>query len=161
MEKYGFTSGGEKRVSFGKNCDKFNITKEQWDNYRIKNFFQIDYNNASVVSNDLYKQLSKKYNLYIVSNEVLGNVEYKAKMLNIDLSHFKKVFAPTPDLLKNYVTKSGVYQKIREIENCDFDEMFIVGDRYEVDIKPLEELGGSGFLSSHTSNIEDFFASIV
>ena len=44
MEKYGFTSGGEKRVSFGKNCDKFNITKEQWDNYRIKNFFQIDYN---------------------------------------------------------------------------------------------------------------------
>ena len=51
MDKYGFTSGGEKRVSFGKNCENFGVTKEQWNNYRIKNFFQIDYYNAVTAKN--------------------------------------------------------------------------------------------------------------
>ena len=126
----------------------------------IENFFQIDYSDASIVSNDLLAKLAGKYNLYIVSNEVLSNVEYKAQRLGIDLSSFNKVFAPTPEILKNYVTKCEVYKQIRAINNCAFDEMIVVGDRYEVDIKPLEELGGSGILSSHPDEIEKFFENV-
>ena len=157
MAKYGFTADGETRVSFGKNCEKFNVTKQQWDNYRIKNFFQIDYNNACTAPNELYQNLSKHFNLYIVSNEIYDNVLFKAKKLNIDLTPFKKVFAPTLKILNNYCTKSDVYKNIKQIEDCQFEEIMVVGDRYNVDIQPLEELGGKGLLVKHTDEICDFF----
>ncbi len=161
MDKYGFTSNGETRVSFGKNCDKFGVTKQQWDDYRIKNFFQIDYDTAKTVPNYIYDKLSKKYNLYIVSNEVFENVNYKAKMMHIDLQRFKKVYAPTAEILKNYLTKSEVYKIIRESENCKFQEMMVVGDRYSVDIQPLEELGGNGLLINHVDEITNFFNKVT
>ena len=161
MDKHGFTSCGEKRISFGKNCEKFGVTKEQWDSYRIDNFFQIDYSNASIVPNKLYALLSKKYNLYIVSNEVLDNLRYKADKLHINLAPFKKVYAPTKQQLRNYCTKSDVYKQIKEREHCEFSEMIVVGDRYNVDIQPLEELGGSGVLSCHVTEIEEYFSQIT
>lgn len=158
MNKYGFTSTGESRISFGKNCEKFGVTKEQWDNYRITDFFQIDYSTAKIVPNVVYKMLALKYSLYVVSNEVYDNVLYKANKLNIDLTPFTKVYAPTVDQLKNYLTKSEVYKLIREKEQCAFDEMMVVGDRYSVDIQPLEELGGHGVLIKNVDEITSFFA---
>ena len=158
MDKYGFTSTGEGRVSFGKNCEKFGVTKEQWDGYRITDFFQIDYSTAKIVPNVVYKMLALKYSLYVVSNEVYDNVLYKAEKLNVDLSPFTKIYAPTVDQLKNYLTKSDVYKLIREKEQCAFDEMLVIGDRYAVDIQPLEELGGNGVLIKNVDDITEFFA---
>lgn len=157
MEKYGFMSNGETRVSFGKNCDKFDVTKEQWDNYRVTNFFQIDYQNAQTVPNYIYKKLSKQFNLYIVSNEIYDNVNFKAKKMNIDTTPFKKIYAPTIEIVKNYVTKSEVYKMIQQSENCKFQEIMVVGDRYSVDIQPLVELGGNGLLIKHVDEITQFF----
>ena len=158
MDKYGFTSTGESRVSFGKNCEKFGVTKEQWDSYRITDFFQIDYATAKIVPNVVYKMLALKYSLYVVSNEVYDNVLYKANKLSIDLSPFTKIYAPTVDQLKNYLTKRDDYKLIREKERCSFDEMMVIGDRYSVDIQPLEELGGNGVLIKNVDEITSFFA---
>lgn len=157
MEQYGFMKRGESRISFGKNCDKFGVLKDDWDRYRVKNFFQFDYANAKIVDNNLYKKLSKSYSLYIVSNEVLENLKYKAEKLGIDLSPFKNIFAPKIDEVLTYSnTKKQVYEKIKQIENCHFDQMIVIGDRYSVDIEPLVELGGKGLLVKHTDEIENF-----
>ena len=37
----------------------------------------------------------------------------------------------------------------------------MVGDRYEVDIKPMETLGGSGILVKHANEIDDIFKNWV
>ena len=158
MNKYGFTSNNGERVSFGKNCDKFGVTKQQWNNYRIDNFFQIDYSSAEIVDNSLLNDLSKLFNLYIVSNEILENLEYKAKMLNIDLSVFKKIYAPLKKDVLNYKSsKQEIYKQIIEEENCKPQEVFAIGDRYAVDVQPLIELGGTGLLVKRPSEISDFF----
>lgn len=158
LDKYGFTSGGDKRIGFGKNCEKFGVTIHQWNDYRIKNFFQIDYANAKTVSNELYKELAKRYKLYIISNEVLENLHFKADKLSIDLSPFTKIYAPTTDNVLNYNSnKKEVFEKIREENNCLFEEIFAIGDRYAVDIEPLVELGGNGLLINRVDEIENFW----
>ena len=48
---------------------------------------------------------------------------------------------------------------IQQKEGCHFDEMMMIGDRYNVDIKPLEDLGGHGVLVQNTNDIVSFFKS--
>lgn len=157
MEELGFTSGGEKRLSFTTNCGKFGISKDDWNNYRLHNFFEIDASHAQIVPNELYKKLAKTHALYIASNEILDNVLHKAKRLGIDLAPFKQIFAPTPRTLQNYQSKQQSFLDIQKIEGCKFDEMLVIGDRYNVDIQPLEELGGHGVLVKNTDEIVEFF----
>ena len=157
MEKFGFMSGGKERISFGKNCEKFGVTKEQWNNYRIDNFFQIDYKNAITPSNEIYEKLSKLKKLYIVSNEVKENLFYKAKMMNINLEPFE-IYAPLKkDVLTYKSSKEDCYKKI--INECKVspESVLVVGDRYNVDIFPLENLGGHGILINNAKQIEDIF----
>lgn len=156
MKEYGFLSDGNERVSFGKNCDKFGISKECWDNYRVNNFFKINFNNAKVVNNDLYKELSKICKLYIVSNEIKNNIIFKAEKLNIDLSNFTKIYAPTIETMHNYHTKMDNYLNIGEVLSCNSDEMCVIGDRYNVDILPMLEIGGKGLLISNVDEISTF-----
>lgn len=157
MEKYGFMSNGKERISFGKNCEKFGVTKEQWNNYRIDNFFQIDYKNAVTSNNEIYEKLSKLKKLFIVSNEVKENLVYKAKMMNIDLKPFT-IYAPLKkDVLTYKSNKEDCYRKIIEECQVSSDEVLVVGDRYNVDILPLENLGGHGILINNAKQIEDIF----
>lgn len=155
MKEYGFLSDGNERVSFGKNCEKFGISKKCWDNYRVNNFFKINFNNAKVVNNELYKELSKICKLYIVSNEIKDNVIFKAEKLNIDLNNFT-IYAPTIETMYNYHTKKDNYLNIGEILSCNSDEMCVIGDRYNVDILPMLEIGGNGLLISNVDEISTF-----
>ncbi|MBR2433024.1 MAG: HAD family hydrolase [Clostridia bacterium] len=159
MDKLGFTAGGEKRLSFTKNCESFGVSKHAWDEYRLKNFFEIDYSKAQIAPNALYQNLAKKYVLYIASNEVLDNVLHKAKRLGIDLAPFKEILAPSPKTLHTYQSKEQSFMAIQQKEGCHFDEMMMIGDRYNVDIKPLEDLGGHGVLVQNTNDIVSFFKS--
>lgn len=158
LEQYGFKSDGETRISFGKNCEKFGVTKQQWNDYRIENFFEIDYDSAIVADNNIYKKLAKIGNLYIVSNELKENIEYKAKKMGIDLTSFKEICAPNKSNILDYKSsKKEVYEKILQNENCSPLDAIVVGDRYAVDILPFEELGGKGVLVKKASEINDLF----
>lgn len=162
MDKYGFTSGGEKRVSFGKNCENFGVTKEQWNNYRIKNFFQIDYDNAVTAKNSTYSELAKSYKLFIVSNEVKENLLYKAKRMKIDLRPFTEIIAPNVDNVLEYKSdKTIAYSNLITKYKLNPKEVLVVGDRYEVDIKPMETLGGSGILVKQANEIDHIFKNWV
>ena len=161
MDKLGFTAGGEKRLSFTKNCENFGISKRDWDNYRLNNFFEIDYTKAQIAPNALYQTLAKKYALYIASNEVLDNVLHKANHLGIDLSPFKQIMAPTPQTLHTYKDKKQSFLEIQKAEAFCFDEMLVIGDRYNVDIQPLEDLGGHGVLIKNTDEIVQFFENFL
>ena len=160
MDKYGFTTRGENRVSFGKTCESFGISKADWDKYRIDTFFEIDYENASTVSNKLLEKVGKKYDLYIVSNEIYENLLIKAQKLNIDLSNFKRVYAPKK--AENIsINKRAVYQEILETNVITSAQAIAIGDRHKVDIKPLEELGGVGVQISNTAQVENLLRELL
>ncbi len=156
MKENGFLGDGETRVSFGKNCEKFGVTSQQWNDYRIDNFFEINYENAEILDNEIYDKLSEKYKLYIVSNEVYENVIFKANRLNIDLSNFE-ICAPRKSNINDYkFTKQDIYKKIIEDNKIDVSQVIVFGDRYNVDILPLENLGGCGVLVKHPQEIFNY-----
>ena len=159
LEEYGFTAGGDKRVSFGSCCEKFGIPKEKWDAYRIGRFFQIDYASAVAVDNGLIAGLAGRFRLFLVSNEIEGNLRFKAEKLGIDLAPFS-VRAPKPEELKNYRSKAQVYRQIEEELGCGYPAMMAVGGRFHVDIEPLLELGGCGAEVHHPDEIAALFASL-
>jgi len=156
MNEHGFTSGGETRASFGKNCLKFGVTPEQWNGYRINNFFQIDYKTAEVVDNKVLKELSRKYKLYIVSNEIYENIQFKAEKLGIDLSIFTLLAPKKSEVLDNKFVKQEVYEYILNENDIKASQAIVFGDRYHVDIQPLENLGGKGVLVKHPREIENY-----
>lgn len=156
LDRYGFTAGGDKRVSFGANCEKFGIPKQKWDAYRVDHFFQIDYDTAITVDPQLLSALAKRFRLFLVSNEVEQNLRFKAEKLHIDLSPFT-VRAPKPEELSHYLSKEQVYRQIQDQLGCGFPAMMAVGDRFHVDLEPLLLLGGAGAEVHHPDEIKALF----
>ncbi len=156
MNDFGFTKRGENRVSFGSNCEKFGIKKSAWDNYKLNHFFEVDYNNTSTVDEQILEKLKNHYKLALVSNEILENIEYKATKLNINLSIFNKIYAPTKQNVKNfYKNKQEIYSVLLQDFAISHQETFVIGDRYRVDILPLINLGGAGVQIENTDEVAE------
>ena len=58
MEEVGFTMENKASPSFSSSCGRFGIEKSAWDNYRIDNFFEINYKNAESIDNSVLLDLS-------------------------------------------------------------------------------------------------------
>jgi FMN phosphatase YigB (HAD superfamily) len=136
-------------------CSNFGISKQSWDNYRVDNFFEFDYDNADTVSHNTLTLLSKKYPLFLVSNEVKQNLNIKAKKLGIDTTLFQKIYAPSKETLNSHPTKKDIYKTIIASLHLKANEVIVIGDRLLVDVQPLLELGGSGFVIKHPSEIDE------
>lgn len=160
IEEFGFNSRGENRVSFGKNCEKFGVSKKAWEEYKKDHFFEVDYNNSEIVNNDLIKKLSEKHTCLILSNELYENLEHKASKLGIELKNFKKIYAPHKKD-KECPSKKETYKKISKEYQVPFDKIFAIGDRYQVDIKPLEELGGTGKQISNVQEVNNLISELI
>ena len=161
INEYGFNSRGENRVSFGKNCEKFGVKKSDWEEYKKDHFFEVDYNNAKIIDNNLINKLSKKYICLILSNELYENIEYKAKKLGIKLKNFQKIYAPHKNFNGKCPSKKETYIKISQEYAVPFNEILAIGDRYQVDIKPLEELGGTGIQISNTDDVNKIIVELL
>ena len=124
MEKLGFTESNKASPSFRASCEHFGITKQQWDEYRMDNFFEIDYENAHTVSLATLKRLKKTYPLFIASNEVKENVLKKAVKLNIDLSIFD-------DMSFDFVVKSNTLMVLSfEISFTESETSVLIGIKF-------------------------------
>lgn len=65
MKEVGFTMENKASPSFSSSCERFGIQKNAWDNYRIDNFFQINYKNAESIDNNILRKLSTHYPMYV------------------------------------------------------------------------------------------------
>lgn len=156
MNEVGITIENKNAPSFNSSLPHFGITREQWDDYRIDHYFEIDYTKAQIVDNDYYKRLAAKYRLYIASNELYKNIIEKADRMGIELTPFYKIYAPQIEELNTYPKKSQLYKMIKESEGVDFDQMLVIGDRMKVDILPMVELGGNALFISTPKEIMNF-----
>lgn len=158
MVQNGFTKENKFAPSFNSSLPNFGITRPAWDDYRRVHFFEIDYDTATIVDNEIYRKLAKKCNLYVVSNEMAENLRKKAERLGIDLAPFKKIVAPTFDGTVNISGgKVAAYSAIAEEEGLPPSQMLVVGDRMAVDVEPMLGIGGNGLFVANTDEIELFF----
>ena len=154
IKLFGFDLTGERRVSVSQNCSKIGILQEDWMKYRIENFYPDNFSYIKTVSNSLMRSLLKKYKLFLVSSEYLDNIYIKASQMNIDLSVFQKIYTSDSKKLQ-IINKQEAYKDILHNEELSPSQVIVIGDRYNVDIKPFEEIGGGGVQVSNTDEVEE------
>jgi len=96
-------------------------------------------------------KLKEKYILVCLSNNPL-KINYEV----LDLLKIKDFFNFVIGLDSFKIPKPSLipFKKIKESLNLNYSQILSIGDRYEIDIDPLLNLGGNGLL---IENIEDFY----
>lgn len=130
--KYGVSKKDMKyivEVCKNENLD-FKKVAETFENtlfiHKIQDFIEI-------LPNSFFKELSKKCSIYVVSMSPAKYLQHYFSLYDIDKTCFKGIFSL--DILKDN-SKAVLYNKIARMENCQHDEILVVGDNFLSDIKP-------------------------
>ncbi len=118
------------------------FTAADWTNYWHMYPFSEDWSLVTnIISNDMLKELSEKYKLYIVTNSYLSFLENYCKELNIDTSVFSGIYSNSTTRLGDNTRKDYYYNIILKKENVLPEQCIVIGDNYEADLVPAIELG--------------------
>lgn len=138
LKKHNFN--GDRVIEFfAEVCVKeLNSTKKFWPFIRdIK--FDGDYSKVKLFPHDVLVELSKKYDLYILSNSSVPNIEFVAKRINLDLSMFKKLF--DNKFKEDDLTKARSMKDILDFTKLPPNQILMVGDSIYHDLLPAQKLG--------------------
>lgn len=160
IKLFGFDLAGERRVSVSQNCSKIGIMQEDWIKYRTEHFYPENFSHIQTINNALMRSLLEKYKLFLVSSEYLDNVHIKASQMNIDLSIFSRIYASDGEKLQ-IINKQEAYKDILQSEGLVPSQVIVIGDRYNVDIKPFEEIGGGGVQITNTDEVEGLIKQLL
>lgn len=127
--------------------------------YQSANIYRLDYPNMKFVDPEFLKDLSKKFNLYIVSNSPVDSIKKHFSYWGIDPNIFKEIYFNHFET--NDPTKAIYYNKIMEDEKVIPQEILVIGDSYENDLVPAHKLGMQTFLTVSLSDIYSFFENLA
>lgn len=109
---------------------------------------------ATVFDNNLIRELSKDYSLYICSDSTIEMIQVNAESLGLDLSCFKQIFVNSFDQKDD--SKKIIYNEVMKQEDVSPEEILVIGNSFTSDIKPAEELNFSTILIENSSEIGSF-----
>jgi len=134
--------------------EKYDKKVSDWLDFRIRNTCTIDYSRATCISNDELKKFAEKHKLYIVSNSTAKDINYVSTYFKMDLSVFKEIIIND---YKNGPDKKFYYEEIIKKEHIEPQQLLVIGDSEETDIKPALEVGAKVKLVRDCSfKFEDF-----
>ncbi len=93
---------------------------------------------VKVLPNKFFMKLKRRFSLYVASMSNVYYLRYHFQNYGLDINNFKDVLAM--DLIDDD-SKAVLLEKIRERENCKPEEMLMIGDNLNHDIKPALALG--------------------
>jgi len=135
---------------------KLGIDREEWNTYRNNNFNLKVFDNRNFVNPNFLLYLEKQYKLFLLTYNTASTTEKILKSIGISKDLFIDIFTSDSALWQNTsFSKKEAFVYISENFNIPFEKMLSVGDRHEVDILPLLELGGSGVLVKNPKEIEN------
>ena len=123
--------------------------------FQSKNIYRLDYQKLEIINPKFLKNLSKKYNLYIVSNSPVASITRHFGHWEIDPKWFKDIFFNQFE--NKNPTKGVFYRKIMEREGVEPAEILVIGDNVRDDLVPAEKLGMRTFHTTKLQDIYDFF----
>lgn len=118
--------------------EKENLKAKRVNKFLKKNVYTHSTKDVKVIDMNFLKELKKHYHLYVIT---ISGKEYMKKYLKLykfDKKDFKKVYSL--DMYAKDKTKGLLMKKIMKKEGCKPEEILMVGNNYESDIKPAEEL---------------------
>jgi len=122
-----------------------------WNNYRSKSFPINFIKKENAVSFNTLLKYKEKAHIVLLSNNTLDNIHKLLNHLDIPFDLFEEVVYCQN--LSKHVSK---HEKMLELINkyrVSPDEALSIGDRYEVDGKPMVELGGKSLIIKKPSSL--------
>lgn len=153
LNDFGITSNPEENQgSVSALINSLGMSVNEWNLYRDKNFNIVELikPNYQLVSNLNF--LNKYYKIVIFTNNTKVATEKILKKIGITNEPTIDLILTSDFGLKLKPHKDG-FKYIKEKFNLPFSEIVSIGDRKEVDIKPLIELGGNGILVSNPEEL--------
>lgn len=131
------------------------ISIDKWNSYRDKHFVISNLDKAETVKLCTLNGLKEIYKLYLVTNNTMKTTKRILEEIGIKEEIFENIYSSeNMYVCKKKKGKEYVYSLIKEKNRLQFENMLAVGDRYNVDLLPLLEQGGSGILIKMPDEID-------
>jgi len=133
---------------------KLGISKEIWNNYRNEHFDVSELILKNEQLTEVIAKLEQTCKLVLFTNNTDLMTNKILVRLGLMIDSFEYVITSDSSMgMKPYGHE--VFYYLRDQTHIKFTEMLSIGDRYEVDIVPLIELGGSGVLITSPEELRD------
>ena len=112
----------------------------------------LDYD-GTLYNGSIWQDWGKYAKLYLVSNCPVSYIESNSKRHGFDISIFDGIYSN--QFNAEDVTKFDVYKTIQEKENAMPENVFVVGDSVEKDMKPAKRLGFNTLLVKELKDLDN------
>ena len=120
-----------------------------WIHYREANFDVTKIDKSKAVPNSTIKEFAELCPLVLLSSNSYENILKILDYIEIDSKLFKAIYCSDNTLLNEPFNKKRAIQIISHDFKVDYCNMLSIGDRYQTDVAPIEELGGNGIVINH------------
>lgn len=121
--------------------------------HQDKNNYVLKASDLKYVDSRILKDLKKYANIYIVSNSPVSHVVSNSKRNGFDISFADGIYSN--QFNPEDVTKCDIYKIIQEKEKVLPENVFVVGDSEENDMKPAKRLGYNTLLVKDIKELEN------
>ena len=139
---------------------KNGVDMKLWEKYRNENFDVKIINRNNAVSDETIKKFKTMFKIVLLTSNTYENVNKILKYLNIKVDNFDYIVCSNLNYPFEVFNKSVAIKFISEKSSVNLSNMVSIGDRYNSDIKPMVELGGSGVLINTPHEMEDIYFNI-
>lgn len=122
---------------------------EGYVKFECDHIYPLELEKITHLENDYLYELSQKYLLAIVSNSAVPYLRFYLQQFGIKENIFKVLYQNNFD---SPLGKGKYYKEIMENFNLKPDEILVLGDNFEYDVKPANELGMRGY---HVKTLEE------
>ena len=136
--------------SESKSCTEYfagiGIDKTRWTAFRESNFDVTKIDRSKAVPPAVIRDFSTAYKSHLLSSNTFSSIQKVLRHLQIDMNAFADVICSDRFVSDNLFNKREAMAAIIQRSGFAPAECLSIGDRYNTDILPMLELGGSGVL---------------
>jgi FMN phosphatase YigB (HAD superfamily) len=131
------------------------ITMQDWNSFREEHYILDFFSGCESVNPRTLVSLKRSYRLFLVSNNTLKSIQHILHALNVPLETFDEIY-PSTSMMRGgkKMMKDYVYEQICRKYKLSPQQVIVVGDRFAVDVLPMLDLGGDGFVIERPSDID-------
>lgn len=133
-----------------KSCTEYfernGIDKWEWAAYRESHFDVTKIDVSKAVSPAVIRQYAEAYRICLLSSNTYVTIQKILSRLGIDAKLFTRIISSDRFVSSNKFNKREAMSAIIRDGSLESRECLSIGDRYNTDILPILELGGSGVL---------------
>lgn len=126
---------------------------KKWNQYREDRFNAEYINKRHAVSQSTLELFVKIAPLILLSSNSHSNIHKILSHIDISESIFEEIVCSDNCHCGEPFMKINEMRAIAERKGIDLEQIFSIGDRYNTDIKPLVDLGGSGEVANGPSDL--------